>query len=83
MKRSTTGILLGSLAAAIVASLAITTANGENGKPEQVFQPGDEDIILSTMPLSGLKAMNEGEHSANDFGPVIILVVETCNGTPI
>lgn len=50
---------------------------------EAVWQAGDEEILLSDMPLTGLQAMNEGEHSANDFGPVLIIVVETCNGVAI
>ena len=40
----------------------------------------DIDIILSDVPLQKIA---DGEHQANDMGPVLLLIVETCNGVAI
>lgn len=73
MKRFIYGVAVLSLAAAVAASML--TAEDESD---------DIDIIMSDMPLTGLKAINEGEHSSNDtFGSITLIAVEVCNGTPI
>ena len=71
MTRWFIGIIIASLVVAFGVAAGLSTDGVD-----------DTDVVMSDMPLSGLKAMNEGEHQANDFGPVMIIIVETCNGTP-
>lgn len=60
--------------------VAVAYADEQRNKDEAAL---DIDIVMSDMPLSIQKADLEGEHQANDLGPVLILLVPYCDGTAI